>query len=368
MATLLGYCKKCQVHGDDPRFIEVNPTHDVIICPRCGTRMTPKQACANYDNFFEKLYKEAEILLFRARNYSGAYKAYAKIIDYRPEDVTARYGRILSLIYLSSLRTTYFDESLLMFSEEKKKYLRQQKYRSQYFVFIKEANKAVDKYRTSFKKRLIYKSMDAKEYFYDEECVSLFFHRILQIKNFKEMFLQECNFLKNKLEDESFSPLIDLLTSEIKQLEKELKQKRIDINGNIYTFNKISENDQAIIAHGDVKAVKLPANIKTHTLVDKKAKGEVVIKDNIYTGARFFYIVSKIAIPVFFGCAASSIVLFILSASIKSASTLFRVIASIVLSFGALAILVHGVWEIACRLSDNYLLLKPKPIIRRRKK
>ena len=141
-----------------------------------------------------------------------------------------------------------------------------------------------------------------------------------------------------------------------------------NIKGNIYTFNKISENDQAIIAHGDVKAVKLPANIKTHTLVDKKAKGEVVIKDNIYTGARFFYIVSKIAIPIFFGCAASSIVLFILSASIKSASTLFRVIASIVLSIGALAILVHGVWEIACRLSDNYLLLKPKPIIRRRKK
>ena len=158
MANTFGYCKKCQIYGEPPRFIDVNTEHSVIICPKCGTRMTPKQAMTNYDNFFEGLYKEAEILLFRARNYQGAYKAFAKIIDYRPDDVIARYGRILSLVYLSTLRHTYFNESLLMFSEERKKYLRDKRYRLQYFTFIRESNKAVDKYRILLKKRLVYKT------------------------------------------------------------------------------------------------------------------------------------------------------------------------------------------------------------------
>ena len=184
MAQTLGYCKKCHIYGEPPRFIDVNTEHSVIICPKCGTRMTPKQAVLNYDNYFEGLYKEAEMLLFRARNYQGAYKAFAKIIDYRPDDVIARYGRILALVYLSSLRQTYFNESLLMFSEERKKYLRDKRYRSQYYIFIKEVNKAVDKYRNLLKRRIVYKTKDGREFFYDSDCVSLYFHRILQIKNF----------------------------------------------------------------------------------------------------------------------------------------------------------------------------------------
>ena len=53
MAQTFGYCKKCQIYGEPPRFIDVNTEHSVIICPKCGTRMTPKQAVLNYDNYFE---------------------------------------------------------------------------------------------------------------------------------------------------------------------------------------------------------------------------------------------------------------------------------------------------------------------------
>ena len=366
MAEILGYCKKCQIYGEDPRFIDVNPEHDVIICPKCGTHMTPKQAIANYDNYFENLYREAEILLFRARNYSGAYKAYAKIIDYRPEDVVARYGRILSLVYLSQLRHTYFNEALLMFKEERRKYLRNPKYRAQYFTFIKEVNKAVDKYRTLMRKRLVHKTADGREYFYDGECVSLYCHRLLQIQNFKAMFLEECDYLKTKLDDNSFAPLTDLLSSEITSIDKKLSTKIIDLDGYKYTFNSISNNDTPIIGRSDTKELKVPQKVKRKSLIEKKGYG--LINDSIFYGMRTWYTVSKLAIPAFFICGGLAIVLFILSASIKNLEQLFRVLGTVSLAIGSVGILIHGAWNIVARLGNNYLLKQPKTVIKKKKK
>ena len=355
MATMLGYCKKCQIYGDEPRFIDVNTEHSVIICPRCGARMTPKQAIANYDNYFENLYKEAEILLFRARNYMGAYKAYAKIIDYRPNDVVARYGRILSLVYLSTLRHTYLNEALLMFAEERKKYLRAQKHRAQYFIFIKEINKAVDKYRTALKKRVVYKTSDGKEFFYDRDCVSLYFHRLIQIRNFKEMFLEECNYLKAKLEDDSFAPLINFLSVELKEIDNTLRNKVIDLDGYKYTYSRLSKDDEPIIGRSDLKELKVPAKVKRKVLVEKKNNASV-INDSIYTGTRVAYILAKLAVPAFFICAVSAGALFILAASFRNLEKFFMILGAIVLAAGAVGIILHGIWNIACRLSNNYKL------------
>jgi len=367
MANTFGYCKKCQIYGEPPRFIDVNTEHSVIICPKCGTRMTPKQAMTNYDNFFEGLYKEAEILLFRARNYQGAYKAFAKIIDYRPDDVIARYGRILSLVYLSTLRHTYFNEALLMFSEERKKYLRDKRYRLQYFTFIRESNKAVDKYRILLKKRLVYKTKDGKEYFYDKDCVSLYFHRILQIKKFKEMFLEECNFLKTKLEDDSFDSLMNFLEVEIKELDNILKTKVVDLEGYKHTFNRVSDDDIPIIGRSDVKDLKVPTKVKRRALVEKKgvAKG---INDQIYYGTKAIYTLSKIAVPIFFVCSTIAIAFYILSAVFKNAASLFQIVATVSLSIGAVGILLHGVWNILCRLSNNYKLYKRGLFLKKNKK
>ena len=353
MANTFGYCKKCQIYGEPPRFIDVNPEHNVIICPKCGTRMTPKQAITNYDNYFENLYKEAEILLFRARNYMGSYKAYARIIDYRPNDVVARYGRILSLVYLSTLRHTYFNESILMFTEERKKYLRSQKYRGQYLVFINEVNKAIDKYKASMKKRIAYKTVDGREFFYDKDCVSLYCHRLVQIKNFKSVLLEECNYLNKKLEDQSFAPLIETLTKEVSDVDEILKEKMTDIEGYRYTFSRVSKNDEPIIGRADTKDLKVPTKVKRKSLVEKKENSSE-INDSIYFGTRIAYILAKLAIPLFFICVISSGIFFILSASFKNAALVFQILGTVVLVIGVIGILLHGVWNIACRLSNNY--------------
>lgn len=357
MATVLGYCKKCQNIGEEPRFFEVNTEHSVTICTRCGNRMTPKQAHQAYLALFDKYYKEAEILLFRARDALGAYKAYAKIIDLKPDDVLARYGRILALIYMSTLRKTYFDESLMMFEGEKK-YLRSLRYRLQYFTFVKEANNAMDRYHSQLLKRLAYKSKEGEYYFYDLECVSLYFHRILQIRNFKKKILEECEFLKKNLEDQSFEPLIETISKQLEELENELHLQRLDIEGKRYSFRKISENFRPILSTGDVKVTLHLPKIKKHNLENKEGNKNI-IKDNVYKDKVLLYKLGRAGIPVFLISAAASIVLFIVAACVSKTVYLFIALATIILSVGVIGAIIHAAWQIASRLSNKYLLLKP---------
>lgn len=358
MGMMLGYCKKCQVRGEDPRFFEVNTDHNVVICGRCGLRMTPKQAIANYDNLFDYLYKEAEILLFRARDAMGAYKAYARIIDLKPDDVVARFGRILSLVYISTLRKTNFDGALLMFHEEKKKYLRNPKYRVQYYSFIRCMNRAVSRYHEKLLKRLAYKNIDGNEYFYDQECVSLYFHRILQIRNFKQIFLEECIYLKDKLEDDSFEPLMGTLSKEVEELTEELKVVRTDVDGVKYTFRRMSENFKPIISKSDIKTLLHLPKFQRYSLEDNKEK-QPTINNSMFKTQAPLYMLSKIAIPCFFGWAFTSAILFIVAAAATSIAGLFLLLGTICLSLGVASGVIHAAWQISCRLSNNYLLIKP---------
>ena len=276
--AVLGYCKKCKKTHEIPVFFELNTENKISYCPRCGHQMTTKQANENYNKCLKDLYSEAEVLLFKAHDYEKAYRSYGKIIDAHPEDVVARYGRILSLIYLSTLRAPKFSDALVMFQSEKVKYLRLASYRKIYFAFLKQVNLALDNYH----KKFMYRLMAADEYFYDVDCVSLYYDRILQIKNFKKVIKDECNYLSNKLLDESFEPLLNKIETEITLLDKELHGKKTTLEGVQYSFTKIGKDGRPIVSYGERRVLIKNQNKYPLYKLDKNAQNLPIIKDEIY--------------------------------------------------------------------------------------
>ena len=98
-----GFCTHCE--GDEKlRIFNVNKEADVCYCPHCMKEMQPKQAIKDYGDLISSYLKKASKYLFESTEYLLAYQTFAHIIDLDETIKVARFGRVLALVYLSSLR------------------------------------------------------------------------------------------------------------------------------------------------------------------------------------------------------------------------------------------------------------------------
>ena len=168
MAMKNGYCVKC--HTDDPRrrVFKVNSEAVVCYCPVCMTQYKPKEAIAHYNRFIDGLLRKSDTSLHVAMLPETSYKNYARVLEFESENVRALLGRLLSLIYLSTLRRSKFDEVVLLMNNDISRY-RLIGSRTDFLNFIRSANAAANYYIETMVRRLTMKGC-----FYDLDCLSLY--------------------------------------------------------------------------------------------------------------------------------------------------------------------------------------------------
>ena len=103
MALKKGFCTHCK--GDeDLRIFDVNKDAEVCYCPHCMAAMSPKEAITNYNGLIANYLKHGSKALFDSTQYLEAYQTFAHIIDLNETIKVAHFGRIMSMVHLSTLR------------------------------------------------------------------------------------------------------------------------------------------------------------------------------------------------------------------------------------------------------------------------
>ena len=239
-------------------------------------KLDPDDAIQAYDNLINKMLKEAKIVLYEQTDFLQAYSLFAEILEIDCNNIDARFGRIVSLLYMSKLRRSRFLDSALMIKEESAIIFHKAAYYEKYEKFLKEINHAIDDYHVNLKKKLTFKN-----YFYDDECIKLFFKRDQEIGEFKKFLLEEATWLNSKNECPELEAFLLDLEKSIKENEKEINSKLIALDGYSYGLAGYSNDGTSLLGHSskphDIKIKHAPKRTLGNN--DRKTK---VIKDDVY--------------------------------------------------------------------------------------
>ena len=181
MSMKKGYCPKCKKTKDEKkRVFDVNSEASVCYCPNCLTAYKPSVAINEYNNFLSDKITTAFYQFKTIGKFEKAYKTFANVLEFEPEHAIALSGRIISLLYLSTLRKVYFNDckSLLILAKHRFSLITN---REIYKQLLSSLNTAIEEYHHNLTKRLTFKG-----YFYDAECLKLFIIRLNEIREFKE--------------------------------------------------------------------------------------------------------------------------------------------------------------------------------------
>ena len=145
MALKKGFCTHCK--GDEyDRIFDVNKDAEVCYCPNCMAAMSPKEAITNYGGLISHYLKKASKALFETTQYLVAYQTFAHIIDLNETIKVAHFGRVLSLVYLSSLRKSKIPFALALHKQEAPKWFHYTETVTEAFHFMGLLIYALDTY------------------------------------------------------------------------------------------------------------------------------------------------------------------------------------------------------------------------------
>ena len=244
MKKLKAYCTYCPKDiGDKERIFEYNKDTNFLVCPNCGKQLNPIEAHHAYLLFIRKQIHKADNYLDFYGQYNKAYQQYAYVLSIEDESIEARLGRILSLAYLSTLRKAYFLDCLTLFNTEKESYTYTQQDLLAFLYFAKNVNFMAKLYSTQIKKRLT-----TYRYFYDEECVKLYFQRIYELKMLMNGILDELVAIKEEISNnEVLNKLFNTYNTGIVKFSRLLTADANVLDGSVFTFDSMDKHGNAVV-------------------------------------------------------------------------------------------------------------------------
>ena len=314
MKKLKAYCSYCPKEvGEKERIFEYNKDTNFLVCPNCGKQLNPIEAHHAYLTLIRKLIHKADNYLDFYGKYSKAYQQYAYVISIESESIEARLGRILSLSYLSTLRKSFFNDCLLLFNSEKQSYTYTQQDLLTFLYFAKNMMAMAKQYSTQIKKRLT-----TYRYFYDVDCVKLYFKRIYELKVLLNGILDELSEIKEEIVNhDSLNRSYNQYTNGLMKFSRILTADANVLDGSVYNFEKIDDNGEVVIKLK--KKYSLNHMFKYRHLYLTSENNRHLIKDDVFqfsnsllTSLRvwtFFTFLSLVAFVLLGVASASSLVI-----------------------------------------------------------
>ena len=277
MALKRGFCTHCQ--GDEKlRIFNVNKGAEVCYCPHCTHPMQPKEAIESYRHMIAHHLKRASMYLFESTEYLLAYQEFAHIIDIDDSIRAAYYGRLLSLVHLSTLRTSKINFAFMMHRQEMRIF-HSADICVEYYHFLVLLLDALDTYETKMKKRLTNRGV-----FYDTDCVVLYLKRLDEIRSYKDFIVSEAEYfidIKANNNDDSFKEVVKRVEENHKEYDEIFKSSFVTGNGFTYKFVTFGNDNIPTIAIDSKTPAQKPRLKKQISLVPKDNK-KSPIRDDIF--------------------------------------------------------------------------------------
>ena len=339
MALKKGYCWHCK--GEEYRRIfTVNKDAEGCYCPNCMAAMTPKEAMENYRDLLRYHLKKGSTALFESTQYLSAYQSFAHVIDINPTVKVARFGRVLSLVYLSTLRKSKINFALSLHKQEAPKWYHYQETTDEYYHFLHLLLTALDKYETKMRRRIT----THNNIYYDLDCVTLYLERIKEIKEYREFIKTEADiFIENG--KPQFNEINARIEKAIKVEDRVLKERYVVADDYTYEFQKYDASGKPMLTIKDGHPNIDPKRKKVELYPKDNKKS--AIKDELYMNnvALYRFVEASIPVAIVFLSAAFTIVMISIFLPDKVMKILnFLVAIGLVLSAGLLFIL-HLAWK-----------------------
>ena len=284
-----GFCTHCK--GEErSRIFNVNKDADVCYCPHCTHAMKPKEAIGNYSYLISSYLKKASKALFESTEYLYAYQTFAHVIDLDDSVKVAYFGRLLSLVYLSTLRTSKISLALQMHRLQAKSY-HYQETASEYFNFLWLLLDALDQYEVRMKKRI-----QNHHIFYDEDCIVLYLKRIDEIINYRTFIQEEAEYFVDA-NKEQFSVVVERAKNSIESCKNVFLQRFVSAEGYSYLFDGFGKDGNPIINLQKHIPQQNVHSFKPQHLYPKENK-KALIKDEIYLNNLTLSNLVKMSVPL----------------------------------------------------------------------
>ena len=332
-----GYCTNCNSGDESRRIFDVNSEAKYCYCPRCAKRYKPKVAIFNYDKTIYKYNKRAKFYLSNVGQPKYAYQLFAYVLELEPSNKKAKFGRLLSLSYLSTLRRNRFTEVTELLNIVKGE-VKGSKDMTKYSNFLLSLDHSVNEYMHRVRKNLC-----IHDYFYDVECVKLYFKHLRDAIALKRVIAGELINANNKKGSEQ-------VFETVKNMELVYNQVIYTADGQDHYFTNFTKSGDLLIVDGKKPIdTKLGTKYKRYSL-NKGVKNTKVLGEIVFSKAyfRIFRVYEK--------CLVSAVTLLILSIAslitfiaIPSGGlkilflTLFIVFGALAASFVALYLIFAGI-------------------------
>ena len=289
MALKKGFCTHCK--GEEKRRIfNVNKEADVCYCPHCTHAMKPQEAMNNFTWLISSYLKKASKALFESTEYLYAYQTFAHVIDLDDTVKVAYFGRLLSLVYLSTLRTSKISFALQMHRQQAKLFHYQETAR-EYFNFLWLLLDALDQYEIRMRKRIQNHGV-----FYDEKCIILYLKRVDEVRKYKEFIGTEAEFFVDA-NKEQYTVVVERVKNGSKDYESTFSQRYVTAEGQSYLFDGFTNNGDPVVNLQKHIPTQPIHNFKQYALTPNEEKIPL-IKDEIYLNNLTLSRMVKMSIPL----------------------------------------------------------------------
>ncbi len=271
MAMVKGYCTNCNKNNEERRIFDVNSEAKFCYCPHCGKKYRPKVAIANYEKTIDKYNKKAKYFLKNVGEALYAYNLFGYVLELEYTNRTARLGRLLSLSFLSTLRRNRFNEVKELLDMEKSSE-RGMKSKKKYSAFLMSLDGSTRAYISLVKRNLTFRG-----YFYDTDCIKLYFCHIRDAINLKRAIAAELSSINDA------AGASDVFNN-IKEMELEYNKTIFTVDGNDHYFANFTKAGEPLLTNGSKHIDTKMGKFRLSTL-DKNNKKLNVLKERVFTKA-----------------------------------------------------------------------------------
>ena len=295
MSMVKGYCTNCNKENEGRRIFDVNTDVRFCYCPHCGKKYRPKVAAANYTHVINKYLRRARFFICNAGEFQNAYNLYAYVLELEPTNKIAKLGRMLSLAFLSTVRRNRFTEVKQLLEIEKDLFHEKNFAHQHYNEFLIHLENCTETYLINVKKALTLKS-----YFYDVDCIKLYFKHIRDVIELRRLIVSELMVI-------GVSANVSIISDETKALEHQYNETCFTVDGQDHSLAHFGKNGEPIIVNGVKQEETHLSRYRMSTLDVNNKKKLNVIPDVAFptTFARIFrtYEIS-LGLSIAFGAAA----------------------------------------------------------------
>lgn len=308
MKTVKVYCDHCKNSSDKERIFVVNNNSINATCPTCGHGIEIVKGMTSYENHFNKLLKKSADKLNNESDFANAYKAYANILDLDENNVEAIFGRLISLLKMSTVRDSKIEDVTLMLEQASRKVHVQQAMVGTHSDFLLRIKNVLKLYL-----RKVHGRLTVKNYFYDGECLRLYLDRTDEAIILLNLVSKEFENLKNRFPNSiEIQSRIISINEYILELKHNFLGKYRLVDGGCIIVSKTPSNELVLAREEKAGEPLKTFNLRKMSLYFSNREFKY-IKDVIFPRRIHLYRFNKAALYYSLTATTISIVFLILS-------------------------------------------------------